>query len=357
MRLPSSQNNSLEQKFRRGINLCFLNFAEVSFRIILMKLNKLLAQKRYHSLNAFLRKHFGERVQKVTIDAGLTCPNRDGTISSGGCIYCNALGSGTGEAQKGISVKKQMLNGMERLAKRYKVKKFIAYFQAFSNTYAPVEKLKKLYDESLVDERVVGLAIGTRPDCVNKEVVELLTSYKNKGLMVWLEMGLQSAHDQTLAFINRGHTYEDFVKALELAKSKSLLVCTHVIFGLPGETPTQMLETIEKLASLPIDGLKFHELYVVSGTMMEKLYREGQYKPLAQNEYVDLVCEALAMLPWRVVIQRLTGDPRPDELVAPGWAREKTKTLRLIEETLLNRDLWQGKYLGEPDPINTSVLS
>ncbi len=306
--------------------------------------------RRYHKLSDFLRAHFGERVQKVTIDAGFTCPNLDGTRGKGGCIYCNALGSGTGAASAGVSIRAQMLSGMERLAKRYKARKFIAYFQAFSNTYAPLPVLKKRYDEALVDERVVGLAVGTRPDCVDEDVLKLLFSYQERGLMVWLEMGLQSAHNKTLARINRGHTFEDFLRALELAKKYGLLVCTHVIFGLPGEGPEEMLKTIETLSSLPIDGLKFHELYVVRGTGMEKLYRSGAYQPLKQNEYVDLVCEALAMLPWRVVIQRLTGDPRPDELVAPSWAKEKGTTLKLIEDTLQNRDLWQGKYLGEPDP-------
>ncbi len=316
-----------------------------------MNFKKLAQTKRYHTLNAFLRAAFGERVHKVTIDAGFSCPNRTGEKGTGGCIYCNALGSGTGAFRLGKSIRNQMLEGMERLSKRYKVRKFIAYFQAFSNTYAPPEKLKTLYDEALVDERVVGLAIGTRPDCVTKEVVELLATYREKGLMVWLEMGLQSAHNKTLALINRGHTYQDFLAALELAKNRELLVCTHVIFGLPGESPEDMLATIEKIAALPLDGIKFHELYVVRGTPMEKLYLSGAYKPLSQGEYVDLVCEALALLPWRVVIQRLTGDPRPDELVAPAWAGEKQKTLALIEETLLNRDLWQGKYRGEPDPL------
>ncbi len=297
-----------------------------------------------------MREKFGERVQKVTLDAGFTCPNRDGTRGKGGCIYCNALGSGTGAFRKGLSVRAQMLEGMERLERRYKARKFIAYFQAFSNTYAPLEVLRKRYEEALVDERVVGLAVGTRPDCVDEDVARLLSSYRKRGLMVWLEMGLQSAHNRTLARINRGHTYEDFIQALEIAKKHDLLVCTHVIFGLPGEGPLEMLETIERLAALPIDGLKFHELYVVRGSKMEKLYREGAYHPLTQTEYVDLVCEALALLPWRVVIQRLTGDPRPDELVAPTWAREKQNTLRAIEDTLINRDLWQGKYLGEPDP-------
>lgn len=314
-------------------------------------MQKLLSVKRYHTLNAFLRAHFGERVQKVTLDAGFTCPTRDGTKGRGGCLYCNPYGSGTGAAQKGLDLRTQMLEGIARLEKRYKARKFLAYFQAFSNTYAPVETLRERYDQALVDERVVGLCIGTRPDCVDEVVLDLLASYRERGLMVWLELGLQSIHDETLSRIRRGHTYADFEKALLLAKDRGLLVCVHIIFGLPGEGPTEMLATVEKLADLPIDGLKFHELYIVRGSGMERLYHEGHYRPLCQNEYVDLVCEALALLPWRIVIQRLTGDPRPEELVAPEWARYKTKTLKKIEETLLLRDLWQGKYRGEPDPL------
>ncbi len=315
------------------------------------KIDGLLLVKRYHTLNAFLRAHFGARVQKVTLDAGFTCPTRDGTKGRGGCLYCNAFGSGTGAARQGLDIRTQMREGMVRLAKRYKARKFLAYFQAFSNTYAPLEVLKETYDQALVDERVVGLCVGTRPDCVDEEVLDLLAAYKDQGLMVWLELGLQSIHDQTLALINRGHTYADFEKALFQAKARGLLVCVHVIFGLPGEGPLEMMATIDKLAGLPIDGIKFHELYVVRGSGMERLYRKGQYQPLTQNEYVDLVCEALARLPWRVVIQRLTGDPRPEELVAPSWAREKALTIKKIEEALVARDLWQGKYLGEKDPL------
>ncbi len=314
-------------------------------------INKLLAVKRYHTLNAFLRAHFGERVQKVTLDAGFTCPTRDGTKGREGCLYCNAFGSGTGAARQGLDIRTQMLEGMTRLAKRYKARKFLAYFQAFSNTYAPLEVLKSCYDQALVDERVVGLCIGTRPDCVNEAVLDLLASYKAQGLMVWLELGLQSIHDHTLARIRRGHTYADFEKALYLTKERGLLVCVHIIFGLPGEGPLEMMATVDKLAELPVDGIKFHELYVVRGSGMERLYQEGQYQPLEQDEYVDLVCEALARLPWRIVIQRLTGDPRPEELLAPSWAREKNLTIKKIEETLLVRDLWQGKYRGEIDPL------
>ncbi len=319
------------------------------------KIEKLFHIKRYHTLNAFLRARFGERVQKVTLDAGFTCPTRDGTKGRGGCIYCNAYGSGTGAARLGLDIRTQMLEGMARLEKRYKAKKFLAYFQAYSNTYAPLEVLRERYDQALVDERVVGLCIGTRPDCVDEAVLDLLASYQDRGLMVWLELGLQSIHDETLRRIERGHTYADFEKALLAAKKRGLLVCVHIIFGLPGEGPEEMFATIRRLADLPVDGLKFHELYVVKGSKLEKIYLKGGYTPLLQNEYVDLVCESLAMLPWRVVIQRLTGDPRPDELVAPKWARHKSETIRLIDETLLARDLWQGKYLGEPDPLTTRL--
>ena len=299
----------------------------------------------YYSLNRFLKEHFGERVQKVPLDAGFTCPNRDGTKGRGGCLYCNAYGSGTGAFRKGLSIREQMLRGMAHMARRYGARKFLAYFQAFSNTYGPPDLLRRRYQEALVDERVVGLCIGTRPDCVDETVAEVLAEFQAKGLMVWVELGLQSVHNETLVRINRGHTFEDFVRALEILKVRGLLVCVHIIFGLPGEGHLEMLETVRTLARLPIDGIKFHELYVVKGSGMEKLYREGQYLPLTQGEYADLVAEAIAHLPPQVVIQRLTGDPRPEELVAPDWARDKSGTRRLIEETLRNRGLYQGKYL------------
>ncbi|HFC97194.1 MAG TPA: TIGR01212 family radical SAM protein [Thermosulfurimonas dismutans] len=299
----------------------------------------------YYSFNQFLKEKFGERVQKVPLDAGFTCPNRDGTKGRGGCIYCNAYGSGTGAARKGLSVREQMLRGMEHMARRYGARKFLAYFQAFSNTYAPPETLRARYEEALVDERVVGLCVGTRPDCVDEAVADVLSEFRDRGLMVWVELGLQSVHNETLARINRGHTFEDFLTALEILKARGLLVCVHIIFGLPGEGPLEMLETVRTLARLPIDGIKFHELYVVRGSGMEKLYLEGRYRPLTQGEYADLTAEAIAHLPKRVVVQRLTGDPRPGELVAPDWARDKTGTRRLIEETMLNRGHYQGKYL------------
>ncbi|MEQ8167492.1 MAG: TIGR01212 family radical SAM protein [Candidatus Eremiobacterota bacterium] len=300
--------------------------------------------KRYISLNNFLKEKFGTRVHKVPLDGGFTCPNRDGSKSTGGCIYCNSLGSGTGASLEGKSIEKQMEEGITYLSKRFKAQKFIAYFQSYSGSYGPVEKLKKLYDSSLIDDRVVGLSVGTRPDCLNKEVLDLLEDYQKKNYMVWLEIGLQSVHNKTLEFINRHHSFEDFLYVLDRAKERGLLVCTHIIFGLPGEGHEEMIETAKKISKLPFDGIKFHSLYVVKGTPMEKLLEEGIYKPITEEEYVNMVCEAIALLPEKVVIQRLTGDPKKGELVEPQWTMNKQRTLSLIEKKLIERDLWQGKF-------------
>jgi len=299
-------------------------------------------QKRYTDLNSYLRDRFGCRVQKITVDAGLTCPNRDGTLSTGGCIYCNARGSGTGAQEKGLTIAEQVSQGQQRLSKRYNAKKFIAYFQSFSNTYAPVATLRKMYDEALSVNGVVGLSIGTRPDCVDEAVLALLEEYARDHL-VWIEYGLQSAHDQTLVFINRGHDVKCFTAAVEATRNRGIQVCAHVILGLPREEQSHMMETADMLADLGIDGVKLHLLYVVKDTPMETLYRKGRYRCLEQREYVDLVCGFLERIPRNVVIQRLTGDPHPHELVAPEWALKKAETLTLIRDTLEKRDTWQGK--------------
>ncbi len=301
---------------------------------------------RYRDLNNYLRELFGCRVQKITVDAGMTCPNRDGTISTGGCIYCNARGSGTGAFVRGISVREQLEQGKTFLSRKYKAKKFLAYFQSFSNTYAPVEHLKALYDEALSVSDVIGLSIGTRPDCVNEEILKLIQSYTDNYLM-WIEYGLQSANDRTLLKINRGHDFACFQKAVEATRDRNIRICAHIILGLPGENKTDMLETARKLAMLGIDGVKLHLLYVVRGTQMETLYREGRYRCLEQTEYADMVCDILELLPRRMVIQRLTGDPHPEELVAPQWALQKTETRRLIHDMLESRDTWQGKFAAD----------
>jgi radical SAM protein (TIGR01212 family) len=298
--------------------------------------------KRYNDFNTYLRSIFGCRVQKITIDAGLSCPNRDGTISTGGCIYCNVRGSGTGAHAKGFSVTDQIIQGKRALSKRYKAKKFIAYFQSFSNTYGPFDRLKILYEQALAIENVVGLSIGTRPDCVNEPILELLQGYADNYL-VWIEYGLQSANDSTLAFINRGHDVMCFKKAVLATKNRGIKICAHVIIGLPNEKKAHVLETARAVSDMEIDGIKIHLLYVVRGTTLDKLYAAGEYRCLEQQEYADLVCDFLEHIPKNMVIQRLTGDPHPEELVAPMWALKKTENMALIKKTLEKRDSWQGK--------------
>ncbi|MDA8138436.1 MAG: TIGR01212 family radical SAM protein [Desulfobacteraceae bacterium] len=304
---------------------------------------------RYYDLNSYFQKQFGCRVHKLTVDAGLTCPNRDGTVGLGGCIYCNVRGSGTGAHAQGLSITQQLERGKAAVAQRFKAKKFVAYFQSFSNTYAPVDHLRAIYTEALAVPDVVGLSIGTRPDCVNDAVLDLLQELARDRL-VWIEYGLQSAHDFTLKVINRGHDVAAFEKAVQNTAGRGILICVHVILGLPGETPGQMMASADYIANLPIDGLKLHLLYVVRGTPMETLYRSGAYQCLEQEAYADLVCDFLQRVPPTMVIQRLTGDPHRDELVAPAWSLEKTKTLSLINTKMVQKDIWQGKlWKTHPD--------
>ncbi|MCG6905862.1 MAG: TIGR01212 family radical SAM protein [Desulfobacteraceae bacterium] len=298
--------------------------------------------ERYRDFNTHLRALFGCRVQKISVDAGLTCPNRDGRVGTGGCIYCNARGSGTGAHGRGLSVTEQLRQGKTALARRYKARKFLAYFQSFCNTYAPLETLRRLYAEALGVPDIVGLAIGTRPDCVDTGVLELLEELA-RGHLIWIEYGLQSAHDTTLARLNRGHTFGRFAKAVAATRQRGIRICTHVILGLPGETRKQMLATADAVAALGIDGIKLHLLYVVRGTPLEALYRAGRYTCLEQAAYVDLVCDFIERLPPEMVIQRLTGDPHPEELVAPRWSLKKSETRALIQAALAQRDSWQGK--------------
>nr|HID58177.1 TIGR01212 family radical SAM protein [Desulfobacterales bacterium] len=298
--------------------------------------------KRYQDFNSFLRRHFGFRVHKISIDAGFTCPNRDGTISYGGCIYCDPEGSGTGAWRTGQAISDQITLGKRRLSKRYKAQKFLAYFQAFTNTYAPCEVLKRYYDEALNDPDIVGLCIGTRPDCVDEAKLQLIQNYTSK-YMVWIEYGLQSIHNNTLRSINRGHTFEDFASAVRLTQGRSIYICAHVILGLPGETREDMLETAVALGDLGIDGVKIHSLYVVKDTPLATTHKSGAYQALTQQAYVELVVDFLELLPPRVVIQRLTGDPNPARLVGPDWSLKKQMTLELIEKRLEARDTYQGK--------------
>jgi radical SAM protein (TIGR01212 family) len=299
-------------------------------------------KKRFYDLNTYFRNRYGERVHKISIDAGMNCPNRDGTISTGGCVFCNAKGSGTGNLAKGLSITQQLEQSKTPVIKRFKAHKFIAYFQSFTNTYAPFEQLKKMYNEALAVPDVIGLAIGTRPDCISGNVLDLLQTYAQRRL-VWIEYGLQSAHDATLTQINRGHDVATFERAVHATTGRGILISAHAILGLPGESRIHMRQTADYIARLPIDGVKLHLLYVIKGTPLERLYRSGQYHCLQRDQYIDLVCDVIERLPDNMVIQRLTGDPHPHELAAPLWALEKNENVALIKQRLAERDTWQGK--------------
>lgn len=303
--------------------------------------------KRYRDFNSYLREIFGERVQKIPLDAGLSCPNRDGTISDKGCIYCDARGSGTGAMiNHGLSISEQIEKGREYLGRRYGAKKFIPYFQSFTNTYAPPLQLKELYDQALEGPDMVGLSVATRPDCVTHEILELLGSYQEDHL-VWIEYGLQSAHDVTLSRINRGHNVACFEKSVHMAKEYGLNVCAHIILGLPGETQDMMLQTARFLGRLPVDGVKIHLLYIVKDAPLAMLYEKGEVQCLEKEAYVDLVVDVLECLPSEMVIQRLTGDATEDELMAPLWAKHKFDILECIRRRLEERDTWQGRLFRQ----------
>jgi len=300
-----------------------------------------MPENLYRDYNSYLREIFGCRVQKITLDAGLTCPNRDGTLGRGGCIYCNERGSGTG-AHDTAGIPEQIRSAKERLSRKYKAKKFIGYFQSFSNTYGPLDRLSALYAQALADPDIVGLSIGTRPDCVSDGVLDHLGALV-KTRLIWIEYGLQSASDKTLKLINRGHGTEAFDDALDRTRARNIPVCVHVILGLPGEDSHDMLETARFLAVRDIQALKIHLLYVVKGTRLDYMYRTGQYRCLTREEYAAAVGEFLALTPPGVIIQRLTGDPHPEELSAPAWALEKQKNLDAVRSYMKRNSLYQGK--------------
>lgn len=295
----------------------------------------------YRSYASYLRDTFGCRVQKITLDSGLTCPNRDGSKGTGGCIYCDGKGSGTGAYRQWPSISDQILRSRDFLRKRYGAEKFIAYFQSFSNTYAPLNHLAALYQEALSFEDVVGIAVGTRPDCVSPAVLDLLAGFQTSH-MVWIEYGLQSFHPHTLALINRQHTIEDFIQAVEATRARKIPICVHVILGLPEEGLEEVLGTARRLAEMDIQGLKIHSLYINRGTPLETWYEQSRYSPLTQEQYVVWVCRFLELCPPHWVIQRLTGDPDPRQLVAPPWALRKQETLNRIRAQFGETGSFQG---------------
>jgi radical SAM protein (TIGR01212 family) len=287
-----------------------------------------------------LRQTFGCRVHKVSIDAGFTCPNRDGTVAVGGCIYCNNASFSPGKRR--LSVTAQLEQGKRFLRQRYGAHKFLAYFQAYSNTYSDIQVLQSLYDEALACEDIVGLAIGTRPDCVPEAVLDLLADYATRTYL-WLELGLESGHDQTLTWLNRGHTVATFGDAIRRAQQRHLRLCAHVILGLPGESPAAMLATMRYLAAQHLDAIKLHHLHVVRHTVLEKLYHQGQVPLFSLEDYATLVVDCLEVLPPEMIIMRLLGDAPRAMLVAPTWSLDKRVALQRIEQELTRRDTYQGR--------------
>ena len=301
----------------------------------------------YYSLSSYLKKRFGTKVQRITLEANLDCPNRDGTKAYGGCTFCTADGSSAGTFDINDPISKQLEDGIKLFSKRFGANKFISYLQSFTNTYATVDKLKKIYDEAISHPDVVVLAIGTRPDCLSDEVLDLIETYTEK-VEIWLDIGLQTIHNQTLDFINRAHTQEDFFNALYRAKKRNLIVCAHTIFGLPGETKEMFYETMKKLSASQIDAVKIHQLLVLEKTKIAKQYSEGLVKTLELEEYINLVCDFLEMLPPNVVIHRLFAEAKPGELISPRWAeqddgrRNKQQILKMMEQKLIDRGTKQG---------------
>jgi len=301
---------------------------------------------RYHAFGHYLRRRFGCRVHKITLHAGMSCPNRDGTRAFGGCTFCNNTGFSPPARLAPEAIRAQMLAGMESARRRVRATKFIAYFQAYSNTHAPVEELARLYEQAWCSPDVVGLSIGTRPDCVDAAKIDLLAEHARRG-EVWIEYGLQSAHDKTLQLVNRAHTYDEFVSAVKLTAGRGIRICVHTILGLPGETPEMMLETHRRIAELPIDGIKIHLLHIMRDTVMARQYERGEIPLLSREEYVSLVCDVIELLPPEMVIQRMHADAPADVLIAPQWCLDKSGVLNDIRSELVRRDSWQGKARGE----------
>jgi radical SAM protein (TIGR01212 family) len=299
--------------------------------------------KSYPLFSEHLKKRFGTRVHKISVDAGFGCPNRNGGRSGPGCLFCDPSGSGAVGIERQLSVAEQIEHGKEVMSRKYKASKFMAYFQPFSNTLAPVSQLRALYDEALAVNDVVGLAVGTRPDCLPPEVLDLLAEY-HQGTYLWLELGLQSSHDHTLSWLRRGHDFATFARACHEAKERGLRVCAHVILGLPGESREDMLATADALADLQVEGVKLHLLHVLQNTPLGDLYSGGKVKVLEMEAYVELVVDVMERLPPTTLIHRLTGDGPRDKLLAPLWSLNKWEVLNAIDAEFARRDSRQGDH-------------
>ena len=308
---------------------------------------------RVNTFGQDLLRRYGERVHKLAVNAGFTCPNRDGSKGRGGCTFCNNV-SFSPNARSEPDVLGQLASGREVLAKRTGAKKFLAYFQAYTNTYADVADLDKMYRQALSQPDVIGLSVGTRPDCVPPPVLDLLASYQDEGYEIWLELGLQSAFDHTLEKVNRGHDFQEYQQAIAASHERQLQVCTHLIVGLPGEAAAGSLLSLERVLDLGVEGLKIHPLHVVKGTLLANQWRRQEYQPLAFQDYVDTVVQIIAHTPHDVVFHRLTGTAPDAILLAPQWCNWKWRVLNAITHGLVASDLRQGSLHR---PLPTAINS
>ncbi|HID46629.1 MAG TPA: TIGR01212 family radical SAM protein [Chromatiaceae bacterium] len=315
-------------------------------------LSSTVLSDRVNTLGQDLLSRYGERVHKLAINAGFTCPNRDGTKGRGGCTFCNNV-SFSPNARREPDVLGQLASGRRVLAKRTGARRFLAYFQAYTNTYADVDDLDRMYRQALSQPDVIGLSVGTRPDCVPPAVLDLLASYQDEGFEIWLELGLQSAFDHTLEKVNRGHDFAEYQQAIADAHERELPVCTHLIVGLPGENPTDSLLSLDRVLELGVAGLKIHPLHVVKGTLLANQWRRGEYAPLAFDDYVDIVVQMIARTPVDVVYHRLTGTAPQNILLAPQWCNWKWRVLNAITRKLVETGLEQGALLSPlPAAVN-----
>ncbi len=301
--------------------------------------------ERIYTLNQYYRQTFGEKIYKLSLDGGFTCPNRDGSIGTGGCIFCSAGGSGDFASDRSLPIKEQLEKAKQIFSSKNTGEKYIAYFQAFTNTYGPLSYLDKIYGEALEPEEIVGLSIGTRPDCLPPETMDLLKKY-NLRKPVFLELGFQTCHEETASFIRRGYNRSVFEDSVFRAKEAGLNVVIHIILGLPGETKEMMLETIQYLNTLPIDGIKMSMLHVLKYTDLADYYINTGFHVFEQEEYIDLVVDCLECLRKDIVVHRMTGDGPKEILIAPLWSLNKRAVLNGIQKRLKERNTWQGRKEG-----------
>ncbi|MFE7065083.1 TIGR01212 family radical SAM protein [Sutcliffiella sp. NPDC057660] len=299
--------------------------------------------KRYHTWNYHLRQTFGHKVFKVALDGGFDCPNRDGTVAFGGCTFCSAAGSGDFAGNRVDDLITQFNEVKDKMHHKWKDGKYMAYFQAFTNTHAPVAELREKYETVLSQEGVVGLSIGTRPDCLPDDVVEYLAEL-NERTYLWVELGLQTVHERTALLINRAHDFEMYKEGVQKLRKHGIRVCSHIINGLPLENNKMMMETAQAVADLGVQGIKIHLLHLLKGTPMVKQYEKGLLEFLSFDDYIQLVCDQLEILPPEMIVHRITGDGPIDIMIGPMWSVDKWSVLNAIDAELKRRDSYQGKY-------------